>query len=58
MALALVSQKGKNFSTQFDRMTMPSICQGLLSFALHPLEQPIDRRPMHVDCTANSCFLG
>ena len=53
MALAMFLYKGEGFPTQFDRVTMPSIGQGFLSFALHTFEQAIDRRSMHRNHAAN-----
>ncbi len=37
---------------------MPTIGKAIVSFALHPLEQPIHRRAMHRDCTASPRFAG
>jgi len=47
VGLAALNHKGEHFSTQFDRMPMPSIGQSSFSFALHTLEQAIDRCAMH-----------
>ena len=56
IGLAVLAHQGKDFSAEFDRVTVPSIGQRSFSFALHPLEQAIDCCPMHRDRTAYSGF--
>jgi hypothetical protein len=56
IGLAVLTHQGKDCSTEFDGVTVPSIGQRSFSFALHSLEQAIDRCPMHRDRTAHSCF--
>jgi hypothetical protein len=52
--MTVFRQKGEDFATQFHWMAMPSVGESALSFTLHSLEQPIDGRAMHRDCTASS----
>src|SRR5260370_39440410 len=49
--LARLDEKGSHLPTQLDRVTMPPVCEGDLSFGSHPLEQSIHGRAMHRDCT-------
>ncbi len=58
IGLAGSHEKGENLSTEFDWVPMPSVAQAHFSLVLHPLEQPIDRHPMHRDRTLTSGFSG
>lgn len=55
MALAMFRHTGEDIPAQFDWVPVPSLSQGTLAFALHSLEQPVDRRSMHGENAAHSC---
>ncbi|HEX4713539.1 MAG TPA: hypothetical protein VH164_01285, partial [Ktedonobacteraceae bacterium] len=52
----MLTHQGKDFSTQLNRVTMPSIDQCSFSFAPHALEQAVDRCAMHRDRTVHPRF--
>ena len=49
--LADLDEKGSHLTTHLDRVTMPLVCVGRLSFGSYPFEEPIHGRTMHRDCT-------
>jgi hypothetical protein len=40
------------------RVSVSPFDQRLLTFVLHALEQPVDRRSMHRDGAANPCLMA
>ena len=58
MVLAIVHQPGENLTAELNRVSVSPFDQRLLTFVLHALEQPVDRRSMHRDGAANPCLMA